>query len=217
MEAGGARTVCILRRMKRESLGHFIWNEYNPSKALPEELRFDLLDENERQTGQLVCNNYSILKGVEFSTPWGPAIVNFSKGGFQLSLGGKELAHIVEKGMVLKKGLELAFLNGVKMGFKPRKGFPNDVEFSDGVGSVGIFEESGVLPAGHPGLRVQMTKEEIKRLPRRERPRSIESRDYVQFRVMTWGKLPVDQEQVVAALIIFACFGRLIDEVSVHS
>jgi len=211
VEAGGARTICILRRMKRQSIGHWAWNAYNPSKALPEELRFDLLDEKEKHIGQFVFGRIRVLKGVDLSTPWGPATIDWPKGGARISLGGRELVRLDSS--FFKKTVNLKFPDGTTMAFNMKKRTSNDIEFSDGKGSVGLFEESGVVPVGHPGMKVQMTKEEIKMLPKKERPRSIESREYVQYRVMTWGTIPVKSDDIVAALTIFACFGRILDEI----
>lgn len=214
MESGGARTVCILRRMKRISIGHWAWNEYTPAKALPEELRFDLLDENEKPTAQFTLGKIRPIKGVDISTPWGPAKIDWPKGGTRLSIGEKELARV--KGAFLKSEVNFVFPNGVTMAFRPKKEHKDDIEFTDGRGSVGVYRETGVLPEGHPGLKVQMTKEEIKRLPKHERPRSIESREYVQFRVMTWGALPVKLDDLVAALTILAILGTMADEMPTH-
>jgi hypothetical protein len=196
--------------MKRQSLGHWAWNSYNPAKALPDELRFDLLDGNEKHMGQFVFGKIRVLKGVDISTPWGPAAIDWPKGGIRITLAGRELVRL--DSAFFKKTVNLKFPDGTTLTFNMKKRTSNDIVFSDGKGSVGFFEESGVLPIGHPGLKVQMTKEEIKRLPKHERPRSIESREYVQYRVMTWGTLPVKLDDLVAALTIFACFGRILDE-----
>ena len=210
MEPEGARTVYILRRMKRESIGHWPWNVYDPVKARPEELRFDLLDEREKAIGEITYGKASILKGVDLTTPWGPAKIVWPKLNVKISIGDKELVRFDMSWLGGKT--DLIFHENVVMQFKRIKGRRNDVEFSDGNGSVSFTEEEGTLPPGHPELRIQMTKEEIKRLPKADRPRSIETRDYVQYRIVISGIIPVKNEDIVASLAIFAGFSRVMDE-----
>lgn len=210
MESEGVRTVYILRRMKRKSIGHWAWNAYNPLKALPEELRYDLLDEREKVIGEITYGKASILKGVNLTTPWGPARIEWPKMNVKISIGDKELVRFDMSWLGGKT--DLIFQENVVMQFKRVKGRRNDVEFADGKGSVSFTEEEGTLPQGHPELRIQMTKEEIIRLPKADRPLSIETSDYVQYRIVISGIIPVKNEDIVAALAIFAGFSLLLDE-----
>ncbi len=210
MEPEGARAVYILRRMKRESIGRWAWNAYDPFKARPDELRFELLDEREKLIGEIVYGKARVLKGADLTTPWGPARIEWPKLNVRISIGDKEL---VRFGMSWLGGkTDLIFHGNVVMQFKRVKGRRNDVEYSDGKGSVRFTEEEGSLPPGHPGLRIQMTKEEIKRLPKADRPLSIEKSDYVQYRIVISGVIPVRNEDIVAGLAIFAGFSRLLEE-----
>ena len=210
MEAGGAKTVWILRRMKRAALSRWAWKQHKPMKARPEELRFDLLGPDERKIGQINCTKFG-YKGSTLTTPWGEARIEFVKHGVHILVGDRELTRI--GGSLFKKEVDMTFPDGTLMAFKPRKGHKNDIEFSDGRGSVGFFEEKGTFPGDSPGRPLQMTKEEIKRLPKADRPTSLESRDFVQYRVMVWGILPVSQDDLVKALALMACFGCMIEEI----
>lgn len=196
--------------MKRESVGHWAWNVYNPIEARPEELRFDLLDERERNIGEITYGKMSIPKGVDVTTPWGRAKIEWSKGNVRILLNSKELVRLNMSWLGGKT--DFIFQDGVVMQFNRIKGRRSDIEYSDGKGSVKFSEEEGTLPQGQPGLKVQMTKEEIKRLPKGDRPRSIETRDYVQYRITTQGALPLKKKDLFAALTIFAGLGRLLDE-----
>ena len=210
MDSGELKTVCILRRMKRKQLNSLSFTPYHPSRALPEELRFDLLDENDRNTGSFTYGRIRVLSGLDISTPWGPARMDWLKGGVRISLNAKELVFL--KTAILKRMGSFSFPSGVTMEFHSPKKRKNDIEYSDGKGSVSVQQEEGTLPEGHPSLRIQMTKEEIKRLPKKDRPHSTESRDYVQWRVMMGGILPVSQESMVAVLTILCGYVRLMDE-----
>ena len=209
-------TICILRRMLRKPLSTFAlpWNHYNPSKALPEELTFELLDGNEKKIGSLVYNKVNFLKGSELTTPWGKVEIAFKrswKNGPTISLNERELVKFDVH--MLKKNAVLTFSNNVTMIFVPRKGFKNDLEFFGDQGYFGIFQEKGELPESMPSKEPQLTKDEIKMLPKDQRPRSIVGRKYTQFRIKSSGVLPVKLEDVVAALVIFASFGCLVDEI----
>jgi len=210
MEPNEASTNCILRRMKRKSLSGWAWNVYNPTKALPEELRFDLHDEHGWNIGQITYTKITLLKGSEMTTPWGGARIDVGRGGTGISLGGKELVQLT--GHFFKKEVELVFPSGQKMPFTPRKGYKNDIECSDGKGFIGVYEETGTLPEGDPGMKTQMTKEDVKMLPKDQRPRSIETRDYVQYSIKSWGTIPAKKEDLIAALAIFASFGCIVGE-----
>jgi len=208
-----APTICILRRMKRKPLSMWAWSAYNPSKALPQELRFDLLDKDVRNIGTLAYTKVNFFKGSELSTPWGPAKLAFEtwKGGLKISLNERELVKLDSH--LFSKRMKLIFSTGAMMVFVPRKGFKNDLEFYGDNGYVGIFEEKGVLQEGFLGSQPQLTKDEIKVLPKDQRPKSIETREYRQFRLKASGELPVRLEEATAAMMIFASFGCLVEEI----
>lgn len=210
MEMVGQRAVVILRRLKRKSIGHWAWNVYNPAKARPEELRFDLLDDKDKVIGVIAFGKMSFLKGADADTPWGHAKLEWPKGKFRVSIDDKLLVRFDMSWLGGKT--DLVFHDDIVIRLDRIKGRRNDVQFSDGNGSVSLTEEKGALPEGHPELGVQMTKEEIMRLPKADRPRSIGSRDYVQYRIAMAGTLPVKDEEVVAALSLFAGFMSLMDE-----
>ena len=210
MDRGGSRTVTILRRIKRTSLGHWAWNAYQPAIARPEENRFDLLDEHGKVIGEVTYGKMGLRKGAEVTTPWGPAKIEWPKLKVRILLNDEELVRLDMT--LLGRKADFVFKDGIVMQFNQIKGSRVDIQYSDGNGFVSFEEENGTLPEGHAELRVQMTKEEIKRLPKGERPRSIETRDYVQYRITTQGALPVERDDVIAALTIFAGFMRLMDE-----
>ncbi len=210
-----ARTVCIVRRMKRKSLGLFTFRPYDPTKASPEEMRFDVLDDRERLTGRLAYDRLGVrllrAEDTVLNTPWGEGRIQMSKEGTRILLKGREL--FMMKGSVLKKGFQLVSPAGAELVFHPIRRGVNDIEFKDDKGYVAVIEEKGVLAAPAPGHELQPTKEEIRAMPKAERLRSVESLAYVQYRIMLGGALPVAQDDVVAALAIFASFGCLIGEI----
>jgi len=210
MDSGGEKTVRILRRMKRKSISHWPWKIYEPAKGLPEELAFNLIDENERIVGEIIYGKASLLKGVDVTTPWGLAKVEWPKLKVRISLAGQELVRFDMSWLGGKT--DFIFRDGVVMQFTQIKGRRCDIEYSAGKGSASFCEEEGTLYQGYPGLKVQMTEEEIKRLPKGDRPKSVETRDYVQYRITIDGTLPVKNDEVVAALAILAGFLRLMDE-----
>lgn len=219
MQAREANTIFILRRMKRTSIGKLPWNSFRPSRAKPEELRFDVLDDKEKVVGRLEYTKvgFNPLKWEHsvMSTPWGEGIIRPEKAGFQfrILMDGKELFCLKETGAVLKKGIQLTAPDGVKFDFKLVNLPGSNLEYSDGKGYIGLFEEHGSLagsPAGHP---IALTKEEIKRLPKADRPSSVESLDYVQFRVKAGGVLPPRLDDIVAAIFMWTSYGRLINEI----
>lgn len=215
MVPGGARRVVIVRRMKRKSLGVWTWSAYDPMKASPDELKFNLLDENERSIGQLAFTKFASLRTKEnlLTTPWGEGRIESVKGGVSVTLSGREVATM--KAGLFKKGMEIIFSNGVDMAFHQIKGQKNDIEYSDGKGSIAIFEEKGCLPEGRHGSGLQLTKDEIKMLPKDQRPRSVETRDYVQYRIVTTGIVPAKQEDLEAVLSVLTSFGCVMGEIPI--
>ena len=215
MPPGADRTVLILRRMMRKSLGIWAWSAYDPTKAQPGELKFELFDGNDRRIGELAYTSFELKllspKRVTMTTPWGIAEIDITGSSPRISLNGHELAQL--KGSLLKRGFELVFSEGKSIRFMPLKDGKNDIEFSDGNGSLIGVEEKGVLSDDEAARRIQPTPEEIKMLPKNERPRSVESRNYRQFRVKVAGVLPVKEDDVARTLCIFVSFAMLVDEI----
>ena len=216
MQAAEAKTIMILRRMKRDPASKLPWRAYNPAKAKPEELRFDVLDEKEKVIGQLAYTKlgFSHFKWEDsvMNTPWGEGVIRPEKYHYRISIDGSELFLMKETGAVLKKGIELTAPNGAKLNFK-RTGFPcANIEYSDARGYVAVLEEHGALTIRTGGRPASLTKEEIKMLSKEDRPTSVESLLYVQYRLKTSGALPVRLEDVVAAMFMYVSFQRLIEE-----
>jgi hypothetical protein len=216
MVVESGRTAIILRRMKRKPLSIWAWAAYNPTRAQPGELKFELLDANERRTGEFVYTSFELklLKPgkVTLMTPWGEAEIDIQESRPRILMSGREIARL--GGGLLQKGFDLKFPDGKTVVFKTLKGGKNNIQYAYELGSVTGVEERGTLPEGTPSRSIQMTPEEIKMLPKAERPRSIETRDYVQFRISVSGKLPVNEDDLVHALCVFASFGILLDEIS---
>lgn len=215
MTAQEARTVCILRRMKRKQLSLFTFRGYDPTKATSDELRFDVLDDRDRMTGQLAYEKLGIkflkIEDSNLSTPWGKGTVRTSKEGVRILLNDREL--FLMGGSILKRGFEITSPTGIKLIFRPVKGKRNDIEYSDDLGYIGVLEEKGKFSAPPQGHALQPTKAEIDAMPKESRPRSVESLEYIQYRVKVAGSLPVPQNDLIAALVIFASYGCLIGEI----
>ena len=208
-----SKTILILRRMIRKSLGMWAWSAFNPAKARPEELRFDLFDGNEKFIGRFVCTKFQLKflnLGFTVSTPWGEGRIEFLKGTVRVLLNDRELVQM--KGHLFKGGAEFVFPDGKLMQFNKVKGQRNDIIYESTDGYVGFFEEEGTLPEGSGNRPIPMTRDEIKALPKEDRPRSIETNDYIQYRIDVGGTLPVNQDDLARSFCIFAVFGRLLDE-----
>jgi hypothetical protein len=212
MYSGELRTALIIRRMVREPLS--VWTGYTPLNARPEEVKFDLFDGGDKRIGEFayLAFELKLLKPmrVALMTPWGEAMVARKDSGPAIMLNGSELAII--GGSLFKRGFDLTFPDGRIMRFIHLKGGRNDIQYSEGSGRIVGVEEKGTLPEGMSSRSIQPTKEEIKMLPKADRPRSIETRNYRQFRISTSGTFPVDEERIVKSLAIFASFGMLMDE-----
>jgi len=207
------RTVLILRRMKRRSFGMWTWSGFNPRKARPEELRFDILDGNQKPLGQLVCTKFDMrFPSVKFraSTPWGEGRVEYTKDGPRMFMNDRELALL--KSYMFKGRADFVFPDGTIMRFEKVRGKRNDIAYTSADGRVGFFEEGGTLPDGARIGPIPMTRDEIKALPKEDRPHSVETNDYVQYKIEVAGTLPVKEEDISRALVIFASLGRLMDE-----
>jgi hypothetical protein len=207
------RTALIVRRMVREPLS--VWKGYSPFNARPEELKFELLDGSDKRIGEFayMTLELKLLKSLNaaLTTPWGEATVTPKKNGPAMTLNGSELATI--GGSIFKKGFDLTFPEGRVLKFSLLKGGKNDVQYSEGSGQIVGIEEKGTLPEGTPSRSIRLTKDEIKMLPKEDRPRSIETLNYKQFRISTSGTFTVDEDRIVRSLAIFASFGMLMDEV----
>lgn len=214
MQSEGARTVCIVRRMKRKSLGALPWNAYDPTKAQPEELRFDILDDRDRISGQIAFDKFSIrfmkIGQSVLRTPWGEGTIGW-KDGWCMTLRGRELFVLCEP--TLKKSIQLRSPMGLILTFRIVGRRRNDIEYADDMGFISVTEEDGQLSAPPPGRPLTLTAQELKALPKNQRPRSVESLNYVQYRIRAAGVLPAPQEDLVAALAMFGSFGRLIEEI----
>ena len=213
MYSGALRTALVVRRMVRKPLS--IWSNYSPLNAKPEEVKFELLDGNERRVGEFAYTAIELKvlapTRIALMTPWGEALVTHKKAGPALILNGTELATL--GGSILKRGFDLTFPDGRIMKFNHVKGGKNDVQYSEGSGQIVGVEEKGTLPDGTPIRSIQLSKDEIKMMPKEDRPRSVETRNYRQFRISTSGTFPVDEDRIVKSLAIFASFGMLMDEV----
>lgn len=186
------------------------WSAYDPTKALPEELRFDMLNASESRIGQILYTEFKPFKISRASTPWGEAELKWGKEGVVLRLNNREFARI--NTYLLKSKVELCFPNGKVLGFRPEKGRNADMDYSDGIGSVTVREENGDLPIGQTSQSLQMTKEEVKRMPKDQRPRSVETGKYTQYRISVSGTLPVKHQDILIALSLSASYLRLITE-----
>lgn len=218
MGAGDAKTVMIVRRMRRKLLGKLPWSTFRPEKARPEELKFDILDDREKVIGQLAYTkvgfglNQLRWKESTMSTPWGAAAIQPEKGmsQYRIVVEGKGSFLVKEAGAVLRKGIELTSPEGLKLQFKLTdllsKFGRQDFEYSDANSYAAMLEEHGTLtemPAGRP---LVLTNEEVKALSKADRPTSVETLDYIQFRIKAGGALPIVQDDLIAILAVYASF-----------
>jgi hypothetical protein len=208
------KMTVILRRMKRKGVSSLPWAPFNPKKASPDELTFELLDAGQRTTGKIVVTKFSVRPtsiGLTANTPWGQADLRYTKEGPRIYINEREIA--LFRSYMLKGRAEFVFPDGTIMKFDKVKGRRNDIVYSGQDGRVGIFEERGTLPDGARARPISLSKDEIKMMPKEDRPRSVETDDYVMFRIEVEGKTPVNQEDIIIALSVVACFGRLIEEI----
>src|SRR5512137_1951119 len=184
------RTALVIRRMIRKPLS--LWSNYAPLHARPEETRFELLDENGKGVGEFAFTSIEFkmlaLLKVALTTPWGEASIVPLESGNAITLNGTELATV--GGSVFRKGFSLTFPVGRTLKFDHLASGKNDVQYSEGSGRIIGVEERGTLAEGEPSRSIQLTREEIKMLPKADRPRSIETRNYKQFRILTSGTFP---------------------------
>ncbi len=198
--------------MHRKTLSIWAWKAYTPKNAQPHELKFELLDGAEKPIGALSYTKYEITKG-DLSTPWGPARIAYGKSlmsGPIVTLNDSEFVKMEVH--PLKKKIELVFPSGTMMVLSAKKGKKNDLEFLDDKGFLGIYEEKGTLPETF-ATEPRLSKDEIRMLPKDQRPRSMETREYTQVRLKTSGELPVRLEEVKIALMILTSWVKLLDEV----
>lgn len=212
MEAGESGTPLVVRRMKRQSLATWPWwKAYDPTMAPPDELRFEVMEEDERKLGEIVFTKFRVFGTSTLKTPWGEGSLE-SHIGTRVIISGRVLASF-ESHFIGGKRIVATFSNGTEMVFNSRKGHKDDVEYSDGKAYAGIFVEDGALPEGARNRTLALTKDEIKRLPRRERPRSIETEDYTQFRIVLEGNLPVERKDITSSLAILVSYALLMKEI----
>lgn len=206
------KTVAILRRMMRKSIGFWSWNAFGPSKAAPEELRFDLLDGNSRLVGNLVCTEFPTSHSPKYAvkTPWGEGRIEFSRGAAHISLNSQELGAL--RASSSKNRVEFVSPRGAIMEFDRTKGRGDDLIHSSEDWYMGFFAEAGTLPENAQNRRMAVTRDEIKALPKKDRPRSIETNNYVQYRIDVGGALPIRQDDIVRALCIFVTYRRIVHE-----
>lgn len=210
------KTALIVRRVLRKSLSIWAWSAYNPTKAQPSELKFDLLDGSQKRIGEIAYTSFQLklmspLK-VSMTTPWGEASVDYKGTKPRIFLNGREVA--VLGGSLFKKGFDLILPNERTLKFSHLNSGKNDVQYSEESGQITGTEESGTLPEGMSGHSIQLTREEIKMIPKADRPRSIETRDFKQFRISTSGTFSVNEEEIVRSLTIFVSYGMLVDEIN---
>jgi hypothetical protein len=224
MGAGDAKTVMIVRRMRRKLLSKLPWSTFRPEKARPEELKFDILDDREKVIGQLTYTkvgfglNQLRWKESTMSTPWGEASIQPEKGmgQYRIVVDGKGSFLLKEAGAVLRKGIELTSPEGLKLHFRLTdllsKLGTQDFEYSDANSYAAMLEEHGKLtemPAGRP---LVLTNEEVKALSKADRPTSVETPLYMQFRIKARGDLPIIQDDLLAILAVYASFLCLMQE-----
>jgi len=213
MRQNDVKTILTLRRMRRKSLGFWAWNAFGTAKAHSEELRFDILDGNRKLVGRIVCSNPKMSKSLEgcaLSTPWGEGRIEPLGGEARIILDNRELA--LWKMDSKKREMLFTFPNGTHIQFEGFKRNRYDIEYRSESGYIGFFREEGTLPEGASNRSVAMSREEIKALPKKDRPRSIETNDYIQFRIDIGGVLPVREDDIIKALCILSVFSRLKDE-----
>ncbi|MBN1677955.1 MAG: hypothetical protein JW880_05390, partial [Candidatus Thermoplasmatota archaeon] len=178
--------------------------------------RFDILDDRERITGQIAYDKleFRFMKVGDsvVRTPWGDGTVGW-KDGMRVTLRGREL--FAMSGSLLKTGFQMTSPLGTELTFHPIRGRKNDIQYIDEKGYIAVLEEKGQLTAPMPGRPLPLTPQELKAIPKDRRPHSVESLDYIQYRIKVAGTLPAPQEDIVAALAMFSSFGCLLREVSV--
>lgn len=214
MDSDRAYTLLILRRMTRKMVP---WTRgiYNPMTAQPEELRFQILDKYEKQTGQFEYTKFDVRlvspSEATLTTPWGAAEVRHKKRKTTVLLNGQELSQV--SWSHLKRKMDMAFPNGLILTFREFRGWKLDLRCEDEFRAVRVLEERGTLPEERAQNSFRLTKEDIKKLPRKDRPTSIESADYVQYRITASGMLQVKQEDLVRAICVFASYICLVGEI----
>lgn len=173
------------------------------------------MDDRERPIGSIEYSRLPIrfmkLGDTTLETPWGEGLIRNAKTGVTIVLDGRELC--VMGGSIAKGGFGLITPKGVRIMFSPVFGRRNDIEFSDGNGYISVNEEVGRLPAPPSGSPLPLSRKEVRQMPKDQRPTSIETLDYVQYRIKAGGTLPVPQQDLVAALAMFASYSCLIREV----
>lgn len=211
MEPRGSKTILVVRRRKRKSLVAWPWKVYDPTVAPSAELRFEVMEENERKVGEIVFTKFRVFGTSTLNTPWGEGSVE-SSVGTKILISGRVLASF-KSHIIGGEKLVATFSNGTEMVFNSRSGHKDDVEYTDGKAYAGIFVENGALPQGARDRTIELTKDEIKRLPRRERPRSTETGVYTQYRIVLEGNPAVERKDITSSLAILVSFAQLMREI----
>ena len=187
------------------------WSGYNPGKGLPEERRFVLLDANEKKTGEICYTSFKTGKESLIDAPWGQTRIypkNRFKGVEGIEIQGRPAADVHFS--PLKNDVIFTFPNGTVMKFDARI-IRGDMEYSGETGAVKVIGETGRLEAGHP-VRPRLGRDELKNMTKRERPRSYESDSYRQLRLLCSGIIPVDERDLMVALVIYMSHIELVGE-----
>jgi hypothetical protein len=200
MEHGRERVLCILRRFERVSYSR--WSAFNPEKALPQERRFDLLDANEKKTGELCYTSFKAGNESFVDAPWGQTktlVKNRLKGIEIIEIQGRPVAEVHFS--PLKNDVIFTFANGTVMKFDARI-IRSDMEYSGETGAVEVREERGRLESERP-VSPKLGKDELKNMAKYDRPRSYGNDSYRQWRVLCSGIIPVNEKDVMVALAIY--------------
>lgn len=210
MEQGNERVLCVLRRFTRGSYSR--WSGFNPEKALPQELRFDLLDGNETKTGEIHYISFKTGKGSLVEAPWGQTKIYPKyrlKSTESIEIQGRPVAEVHFS--PLKNDVVFTFANGTVMKFDA-KIIRDDMKYSGETGTVEVKAETGRIESGNTAS-ARLSKDELRNLAKDERPRSYENDPYRQWRLICSGIIPVDKRDVMVALVMYMSELELVAEV----
>jgi len=209
MEHGNERVLCILRRFTRRSYSR--WSAFNPEKALPQELRFDLLDGNEKKTGEIRFVSFKTGKGSLVDAPWGQTKIypkHRLKSTESIEIQGRPVAEVHFS--PLKNDVVFTFANGTAMKFDA-KIIRADMKYSGETGTVEVKAETGRIETGNTAS-TRLSKDGLRNLAKDERPRSYENDSYRQLRLLCSGIIPVDERDVMVAIVMYMSEIELVSE-----
>jgi len=187
------------------------WFGYQPERALPQERRFDLLDGDETKTGEIHYTSFNAGKGSLVEAPWGQTKIypKFRLKGIEsIEIQGRPVAEVHFS--PLKNDVIFTFANGIVMKFDA-KIISGNMRYSGETGTVEVREEAG-KPMSRPTVSTRLSNEELRNLAKDERPRSYESDSYRQLRLLCSGIIPVDERDVMVALVIYMSTIELVGE-----